>query len=82
MWFVRTQFIISTVLSFSPLLILKSSHDMQLPITPSNSYILGELLFLNNDNNNNNSNNYNKEKIHKKVVILMVKLTFLSNRVH
>ena len=36
---------------------------MQLPITPSNSYILaGELLFWNNDNNNNNNNNYNKEK--------------------
>lgn len=60
MWFARTRFIISTVLSFSPLLNLKSSHDMQLPITPSNSHILGKLLFLNNDNNNNN-NNYNKE---------------------
>jgi len=72
MWFVRTRFIISTVLSFSPLRNLKSLHDMQLPITPSNSYILGELLFLNNDNNNNNDNNsYNKEKIHQKVVVLI-----------
>ena len=44
---------------------------MQLPITPSNSYILGKLLFLNNDNNNNNNNNYNKEKIHQKVVVLI-----------
>lgn len=54
------QFIISTVLSFSPLLNLKSLHDMQLPITTSNSHILGKLLFLNNDNNNNNYNDYNK----------------------
>ena len=67
MWFVRTQFIISTVLSFSPLLILKSSHDMQLPIIPSNSYILGELLFLNNDNNNNNSKTIIKKRYIKKL---------------
>ena len=33
---------------------------MQLPITPSNSHILGKLLFLTNDNNNNNYNDYNK----------------------
>ena len=50
---------------------------MQLPITPSNSHMLEKLPFLNNDNNNNNNNNnnnYNKEKIHQKVVVLMVKI--------